>query len=182
MKQGHMDEEIWKAVVGYEGFYDVSNLGRVKSLFRMVPWNGTMRPIRERIMVGGNQNAYRSVLLRKDNAFKTFSFHRIVATAFIPNPLNLPMVNHKDGNKLNNRLENLEWVTLKQNAEHASKSGLMNSMNGETNPKAKLSENDVQTIRQEFSIGACRQELASRYSVSRTCIRSITTRKTWRHI
>jgi hypothetical protein len=99
-------EEIWKDVVGYEGLYQVSNLGRVRS-FGFDKWH------KGKIIKGcfDGKKKYLFVSLHKEGKSKGFNIHRLVATAFIPNPNNLPQVNHKDENKENNCVENLEWCT-----------------------------------------------------------------------
>ena len=95
-------EEIWKPIKGYESLYEVSNLGNVKRLYRCR---------KERILKQCIRNKYYCVCLCKNNIHQIFSIHRLVAEAFIPNPDNLPCVNHKDEDKTNNRVENLEWCT-----------------------------------------------------------------------
>ena len=112
------DIEIWKDVVGYEGLYKVSNRGKVRSLSRLVlRADGKPLTIREKILKPAvDKKGYLRTCLGSCNTVK---LHRLVAIAFIPNPLNLPEVNHIDGNKLNNSVENLEWVTHKQNTDHA---------------------------------------------------------------
>ncbi|WP_297712050.1 NUMOD4 domain-containing protein [Clostridium sp.] len=116
-----MDKEEWKSIKGYEGLYEISNFGRVKSL---LGWNGRKYIQRERILAPYKQqsNKYYSrsvVKLTKDNKTKDFKVHRLVAEAFIPNPNNYKVVNHIDGNPLNNNVENLEWCTQKMNIKHA---------------------------------------------------------------
>lgn len=113
-------EEIWKDVVGYEGYYQVSNLGRIKSLERRINSSvGTrvVKPQYKKYFI--NDKGYYTVNLSLKGKNKTISVHRIVSKAFIPNPENKPAVNHKDMNKLNNSLENLEWVTYQENTNHA---------------------------------------------------------------
>lgn len=108
--------EVWKPIQGYEGFYDISNKGRVRSYL-----SGT--PV---ILKGFKGKHYLTVALRKGKSeIRTFNVHRLVAETFIPNPEGKTQVNHIDGNKLNNSKDNLEWVTPKENAEHASKHGLL---------------------------------------------------------
>lgn len=97
--------EIWKPVVGYEGLYEVSNTGEVRSLFR---YKKLLKPTVAR-------NGYCAVELFKNKKRKRILVHRLVALAFIPNPDNLPMVNHKDETRDNNCVENLEWCTAKYN-------------------------------------------------------------------
>lgn len=103
-----MNEEIWKDIEGYEGIYQVSSFGRVRSLDRIVVMrNGRKRPTRGKMLKERpTYNGYVRVQLRADN---DYYIHRLVASAFIPNPDNLPQVNHKDENKRNNRADNLEW-------------------------------------------------------------------------
>ena len=110
-------EEIWKDVIGYEGLYQVSNLGRIKSLAK--------RGKPERIMKQTlNHKGYPNLSLCKNGKSSRRTTHREVAKAFIPNPDNLPQVNHIDGNKQNNNLENLEWCDNSYNQIHANKMGL----------------------------------------------------------
>jgi len=108
-----MKNEIWKPVVGYEGLYEVSNLGRVKSL----PRNGTIR--QERVLRENvKRSGYVNIVLRKNGKPRTFRLHRLVARAFIQNPENKPQVNHKNGDKRDNRAINLEWTTVSENLKH----------------------------------------------------------------
>lgn len=103
--------EIWKDIKGYEGLYQVSNLGRVRRQSKLLHLNT-------------NTYGYKHVTLSKGNAQKTALVHRLVASAFIENPLGLPQINHKDGDKSNNAVSNLEWVTPKENNCHAINSNL----------------------------------------------------------
>jgi hypothetical protein len=113
-----------KTIKGYEGKYEISNNGVVYSLKRKSK-NG--KTIGDRVLKGGvYPNGYRFVILTDDNRKETrHLIHRLVATAFIPNPNELPCVNHKDGNKLNNAVENLEWCTQLENVRHAIQNGLI---------------------------------------------------------
>lgn len=107
--------EIWKDIKEYEGLYQVSNYGRVRSL----NYNHTKK-IRE-LKVYTNEFGYLRAYLRKDNITNVFFVHRLVADAFIPNPLNLPQVNHKDENKTNNNVENLEWCSCTYNINYGTR-------------------------------------------------------------
>lgn len=136
-------EEIWKNIKGYEGLYQVSNFGRIKSL----PRNGTVQVIKI-LNPCKDTYGYLRIKLSKNNKVKKYQVHRLVAQAFIPNPGNKPQVNHIDGIKTNNIATNLEWVTAKENITHAYKIGLTTSeraiknlgkysTKGKENPKAK---------------------------------------------
>lgn len=118
--------EIWKPIKGFEGLYEVSNLGRVKALARKKICNRGWGWIKEHIMkqTTANSDYYRVPLTNKEHIKKYYLVHRLVATSFIPNPKELPQVNHIDGNKLNNRVDNLEWCTRQDNIKHAYKIGL----------------------------------------------------------
>lgn len=113
----------WRSIKGYEGVYEVSNDGRVR---RIAGWsnknNGYRHPTGE--LKQDCVKGYPQIALYKNGEKKRFKVHRLVASAFLPNPLNLPQVNHKDGNKGNNNVKNLEWVTQSQNMKHARDTGL----------------------------------------------------------
>lgn len=108
-----MKKEYWKPVLGYEGLYEVSNLGRVKSLDRWVKgiYNSVQLKRGKIIKPRKTWDNYIVVNLSKDGKMKTVKVHRLVAQAFLPNPDNLPQVNHKDEDKNNNTVDNLEWCT-----------------------------------------------------------------------
>lgn len=120
--------EIWKDIEDYEGIYQVSNLGRVKSLARTVYMtDAKIRKTRDTLLSQHvNEKGYLHVSLTKNGKTRTKRTHRLVAQAFLKNPENLKEVNHRDGNKENNEASNLEWVTRKENVEHAITSGLFN--------------------------------------------------------
>lgn len=118
-------EEIWKPISGFENLYEVSSFGRVKRLSTQYVSKRSGRLIsqKERILkpVG---SSYFHVTLCKDGIHKDKAVHRLVAEAFVDNPYHLPQVNHKDCNKQNNKADNLEWVTAKQNTYHAYRNNL----------------------------------------------------------
>lgn len=117
-------DEIWKDVVNYEGLYQVSNLGNVKSVARVVHRkNGTTTTYPERLLKCRSFGNYVQAILSKDGKIKCFTVHRLVATAFIPNPHNYPCVNHKDEVRTNNCVDNLEWCTYKYNNEYNNRVG-----------------------------------------------------------
>ncbi len=125
-------QEIWKDVCGYEGHYQVSNLGNVRSL----RYNDSPRK-NAKIIKPFDNGGYKRVTFRTNYAGKNFLVHRLVAAAFVPNPENKQDVNHIDGNKFNNRADNLEWVTKSENVLHAIKTGLRPSYAPHYVPKGK---------------------------------------------
>ena len=136
-------EEIWKDVTGYEGLYKVSNFGQVKSLKRL---NSYGRTVPEKILKPhpNVKSGYLCVNLHKNNKQTMVFIHRLVATAFIPNPQNLPQVSHKDETRTNNAVDNLEWVTNKENANTPKRKERLREINTgkktSQESKQKLSE------------------------------------------
>lgn len=138
-----MENEEWRDIAGYEGQYQVSNLGNVKSLDKYVNHFGGGKRLRKgKILKPNTDNVgYKYIVIYKNKKNKTYKIHRLVAQAFIPNPDNLPQVNHKDENKLNNTVDNLEWCDCKYNVnygtaiqrrvEKQSKPVLQYTLNGE---------------------------------------------------
>ena len=126
-----MEKEVFKDVLGYEGLYQVSNYGRVKSLERKnIFYCGLRKEYLERPVKGkflkirNGVHGYQVTCLTKNGVCKNKFIHRLVAEAFIPNLENKPQVNHIDGNKQNNNIKNLEWCSPKENSNHAFKTGL----------------------------------------------------------
>lgn len=120
-------KEIWKPIKGYEGLYEVSNLGRVKALERKKNCNRGYGVIKEHFLKPNNHGTcgyYRVPLTNREHIRKYYLVHRLVAENFIENPKNLPQINHKDGNKENNAVDNLEWCTVSFNIKHAYETGL----------------------------------------------------------
>lgn len=118
-----MKKEYWRPVVGYEGLYEGSNLGRVKSLDRWVKCpNGTVRFYKGKILKPRtNGRGYLQVTLSKNGKIKNFLVHRLVAEAFLQNNDNLPCVNHKDENPQNNNVNNLEWCSYEYNNKYGTR-------------------------------------------------------------
>lgn len=159
--------EQWKIVQGFEN-YLVSTLGNVKTI------NGRFKKV-----VYDNKNSYGYVELWKNNKGKKFRIHRLVAETFIPNYDNKEQVNHIDGDKTNNCVSNLEWVTPKENIRHAIDNNLSSIKYGSSNLASKLNEEDVKFIRENAKVNISVKELAKRYNVSTTNIYNILNNKKW---
>ena len=144
-------KEIWKPIKGYEGLYEISNQGRVKSLQReVIRSNGFKQIVTEKIITlisskitTRHPNPMFHVELWKDNKRKTYFIHRLVAEHFIPNLEGKPQVNHIDGNRYNNTVENLEWVTGSENMIHAYKTGLTQPRGQKPIKRIDLKTNEV---------------------------------------
>lgn len=134
-----MEQEQWLPIKGYEGLYEVSSMGRLKSLRRS---DSIGRSLQDRIVTPKNcTNQYQASTLCKNGIKKQILRHRIVAMAFIPNPENKDEVNHKDGDKTNNKVSNLEWATKSENERHKySVLGHGNPMKGKTGAENKKSK------------------------------------------
>lgn len=147
-------QEIWKDIIGYEGLYQVSNLGRIKSLDRIIKHKNCLYNRKGKILIQSIRNCYKSVCLYdKEHKMKIISSHRLVAIHFIKNEYNKPCVNHIDSNKLNNRFDNLEWVTVSENSMHYNYS--VRKIN------KKFSQDEINDIRQNCIKGLKRDEINS---------------------
>lgn len=126
-----METEIWKDIPGYEGLYQVSSFGRVRGVERIVKSknNSTKTILQKPLKISKYKIGYEYICLSKFGVRIKNKIHRIVASAFIENPLNKREVNHIDGNKSNNNVSNLEWATSSENQQHAYNTGLQKSLN-----------------------------------------------------
>jgi hypothetical protein len=169
-------KETWKDIQGYEGLYQVSDLGKVKSTkFGRV----------KILKLKKDKRGYYRARLWKDNVLKTYSTARLVATNFIPNPENKATVNHIDGIKTNNCVTNLEWNTSSENQLHAYKTGLRFPYDhkGEAHPNAKLDNEKVECIRFLWNTGRIsKTAIAKIYKVSPRNIYGVINRRLWNHV
>jgi hypothetical protein len=163
-----MQNDYWRGVPGYPN-YQVSRRGEVRSLKR-----GKLLA-----QVAGKRG-YLLVNLYRDGRPKNFLVHRLVATAFIGAIPEGWQVNHKDGDKHNNDVDNLEIVTAEQNRQHAVRRGLMRR--GEVNAKAKLTEEEVRDVRRRRAAGEKVRHIAGHYDLSERAVYLICRRLTWRHV
>lgn len=169
-------QEIWKDVVGYEGRYEISSLGSVKSL----NYNKTGKPkLLAKIF---HHSGYLCTCLNRGGKVKWIYVHRLVAIAFIPNPNGYDQVNHINSNKSDPRLENLEWCNQSQNRRHAQDAGFVFIPKGQEKWQAKLKDSDIPKIRNLSLSGLDYPTIAKMFNVSRQAIGFVVTRKTWSHI
>lgn len=170
--------EIWRWIKGYEGLYQISNYGRVKSF----PRNGTINKIKilkPSLAKGG----YLRISLNKKDKGEYFQIHRLVAQAFISNPQNKPHVNHRFGVKFDCYFENLEWSTIAENNKHAYDTGLKKS--GERHVNSKLTNEDVKFIREHYiprSKEYGEKALAEKFNVTILTIGRVIHRKTYKNV
>lgn len=178
--------EQWKPVVGYEGLYEVSSLGRVRSLARTAShWRGRTRTVPARILstpLAGHAKwgGYPVAHLCKEGVAKMIYVHRLVAAAFI-GPTGDLEVNHINGIKTDNRPENLELVTSRENIRHAVATGLRN-LRGERNHKATLTEADVRAVRARLAAGETGAAIARSLGVLPGCVSKIKHGRSWAHL
>ena len=184
--------ECWKPIENYNNLYEISSFGNIRSLDRKITmknkWGGCTTFIRKGKVLKNKKKStgYNFVCLSKNNIKRYYHVHRLVAQAFIPNPNTLPQVNHKDGNKDNNNVNNLEWCTSHQNLLHASKMGLSSpKSNIRNSKKAKLTEEKVKWLRthykkydKEFGISA----LSKKFNISRGHLSNVIKLKYWSDI
>ena len=162
-------EEVWKDILGYEGLYQISSLGRVKSFHRNKPLILSLKK---------TSLGYLDVTLSKNGVKKSFRVNRLVAIAFIPNLENKPQVNHIDENKLNNKVSNLEWVTSKENINHGTWKKRMvttkteNRISGGLRPFRSVKGTSLKTGEEIFFISTSEAEKTGNFdhsAISKSC-------------
>lgn len=166
-------EETWKDIVGYEGLYEISNTGKVRNAKTKF----------ERKQSIHHTGYWRLTLIRGkgyEKKLTTISTHILLAKAFIPNPANKPQVNHIDGDKLNNSLDNLEWVTNGENQIHAYAMGLQKRrFYGTKNPKNKLTDEQALAV---FNSTGHRRDVAEEFGISVSQYEHIKRGRSWSHL
>lgn len=180
--------EEWKPCPEYENVYEISNLGRLKSKPVFVQNDsifgdegGYIKHIKLKNQTI-NRYGYMTSKLCFNGKCRRLTIHRLVAKAFIPNPKKYSQVNHIDGNKKNNVISNLEWVSPSQNTKHAWDTGLINAdhMKGSNHHNSKVTEEIVKDIRANKILK--RKDLAEKYNISVYTVNDIINRKTWTHV
>jgi len=168
--------EQWKEIPGYEGCYECSESGQIRSIENRKFGLFGKSKIPHYKTYGGNlrkqhwhDKTYYTIKLSKDNKTKTYSVHRLIALAFIPNPDSKPCINHIDGNPRNNCIDNLEWCTHSENNLHAYRTGLLKS--GEEHHYAKLNDFQVRVIRKTSDIS--QSEIGKIFNVTQGTISNI---------
>jgi hypothetical protein len=166
-----MENRIWKDVVGYEGLYKVSDDGNIYSARRKGTRGGVLKC--------GDIKEYYRVSLHRDGERNIELVHRVVAIAFIPNDNNFPQINHKNGNKKDNRVSNLEWSSSRENILHAYRNKLHPGQRGELNGNAKLTIKEVDEIRKLYNEGHLQKSIAKAYGVTQVTVSDVITHKRW---
>ncbi len=177
--------EWFRDIIGYKGLYKVSNYGRIISVERLkyggpLGYTKLKRKIIAQI-IGKGKLAYCSVQLWKNNKRRKFHAHRLVAIHFLKGEPR-DTVNHKDGDKTNNIVTNLEWATYSENNQHAHDIGLINPCHGVAHPVAKLTDDKVRHIRKLLASGMSQRKVAGFMGVSRGSIQKIAERTGWKHV
>lgn len=181
--------EVWKDIPGYEGYYQASSLGRVKRIkgkvFRKATYRNRATYIlrQEKLLsIKCNNKGYPCTVLTRDGKERKVQVHRVVAFAFIPQIKGKPRINHKNGVKIDNRIENLEWCSDKENRDHAVKNGWLD-IKGERNGQAVLTEEKVLAIRSEYKKGGITyRKIMNKYNVSYSTVYRVLKSIYWKHI
>lgn len=183
MQNTNKKQEIWKDIPGYENFYQANPRGFIKSISKYLRIKNGFRRTKELIIANtDNGEGYLICSLSKNKVRKSILLHRLIALTFIPNPLNLPEVNHKDGNKFNNDIDNLEWCTRQENIDHSWSKKLTNCI-GESHHNSKLNNISVKEIREKYASGKYSySQLGLEYNTNMYNIRNVVKRLTWNHI
>lgn len=178
--------EKWLDIHGYTGFYQVSDLGRVKSMPRTMisDKDGKRRTYEGQVItLVPTKDGYMKASLWINGECKRLSVHRLVADAFLENPEHLPVVNHRNGDKHCNEVTNLEWVTYSYNTAHAHRSGLVDTAKGERHHKTTLTEKDVLKIYAlAHSKKKTQKQIAEEFNTSVVTVSRIKNKQRWSHL
>lgn len=184
-----LKDEIWKAVPEYVGFYEASNLGRIRGLDRIINKKDPRTEKEIKFLKHGrlltpsyHHSGYLQIRLSKNGESKSFGMHQVVAKTFIPNPLNYPMVHHRNDLRVDNKAPNLEWTDNSGNIKAAIASGLINTALGESQGNSIFKNEDILKIRELYTQGVKQAEIARIMNVKKGRINEIVHRKTWKHI
>ncbi len=176
--------EVWRSAVGWEGLYEVSDCGRIRSVPRMICSYGGRRWIIPAAVLKAapTHGGYLVVGFSGNGRRQTWAVHRLVALAFLwPRPEGMT-INHKDGNKNNNAAVNLEYCTIGENNRHALRTGLRVNPRGSRNGSAKLTEEDVATIKRRLRNGESQRAIARDVNVCFQLVWQIKKGMIWRHV
>lgn len=170
------------SINGYEGLYEINNVGIVRGVNRIKDCKkaGSQKVVGVILKPKKQKNGYVVFVLCKNAKHKTFLAHRLVAKHFIPNLENKPCVNHKDLDKTNNHVSNLEWCTYQENMNHSDKNGRVHR--GDKNPHSVLKEAFIPNIRKLARNGESYPKIANLYGVTRSTIGCVVRRESWKHV
>lgn len=174
--------EIWKDVPGYEGLYEISNLGNIRSLDRMSQGKRQFKIKGKKLKPWKDTRGYPQIYLCKSGNKKPIAIHRLVLISFVGLHPEKNTVNHKNGVLDDNRLDNLEWTTQKENNNHAFNTGLMDSILGENGTKFGLTNKQAKEIRRLSKTGMSNKEIADKYKVPTNHIYNIVKRKSFKRV
>lgn len=170
-----MNREQWLPIEGYVGFYAISDHGHVMSMnYHRTGLPGLLAPRKA--------NGYLAVQLSRDGITRPYTIHRLVTAAFIGTRPAGAHINHRDGDKHNNALSNLEYCTPAENTQHAWRNGLHRKLLGEAHQNSKLTAAQVREIKGLLAKGKTHTEIAAQFGVSRSNISGIATHRTWVHV
>lgn len=179
----------WKWIEGYEGLYEISNEGNVRSYVKGIGrWfkPHSLAPRTYRASTPRHPKQYLQIRLKGDTTRIYKTIHRLVADAFVPNSLRLPVVHHVNGNKYDNRAANLQWVTYRENNIHALRTGLRRPLpvrRGERARSAKLTESDVREIRRlHRDLGIGSRKLTRQFPINRSSVVKVLRGDSWKHV
>jgi hypothetical protein len=185
-------EEVWKDIPGYEGYYQASSHGNIRSICRTITEKGKRKAIKsyKSILICPmiNKNGYRYTALSKENIVKRYRTHRLIAMTFIPNPFMYPEINHKDENKGNNHIDNLEWCTNLYNINYGAginkrsntqKGSIRIDISGENNHNSKLKKENV--IKIFYDVRPIKL-IAQDYNIHFSLVSLIKRKKTWKQV